>query len=119
MEDKKCTKCKKSFPNTLDYFYFDKHLNKLCGRCKKCKSNQSVKTTKNNYLKYKDRLIKECTIKQKQHVDSISDKYAARVFTLNSKVLTISDVINNFDILEVTRLHIKLNRLLNVKNRTV
>jgi hypothetical protein len=65
---KKCTKCKKSFPATLEYFH--KYRDGLKSRCKTCANTQSRECNKKR--------IEEVNEYKRKHYQANKDKYIQR-----------------------------------------
>lgn len=71
---KTCTKCKKEFPATIEYFHWRKDSQRYRNECKKCHYEKHKRWAKEN----KDRINTECQRKRKEnpgYYNAIGKKY--------------------------------------------
>jgi len=117
---KRCAKCKKEFPETIEYFYFRKDSNKFGYFCKECEKEYSRQYTINNRKNISERR-KEYIIKNKEKIRESQKRYrknnkekikkAKREYYLNNKVKMRESYLKNKDrILKWQRKYFKERR---------
>lgn len=96
ISEKQCSKCKRTFPATLEYFQSQKQRNRKDGLhswCKECKHIDSRKRSKDYYQAHREKIIAD--VKKRDQVDPEKQRARHKKWYLDHKELSSQRVKKN------------------------